>query len=373
MRHSQIATLAVATLLSLPILSSHVQAQDFLYVGDLKTGSLLRYSAILNNGSLSFSPFGLNGNTSDPAYITNAGVTEGVHGTGTTLITSQQIGANNFRLSRFSRATGAFINFVTSQQFAGIGNLAVTNDAQYAYVPDESGNRLYRVNIATGATNSVAMSGVHDVQIGPDGYVYATAYSKNSGVVRFSADLSSSSLIVAPGADGLTRPAGVVVSGNTLYVAQNKTSPTSQVHKYTLNGDAPATHVAQATSDLLSFSFGMEMGQDSNLYIAVPGSYLNPINANQIVKMNLSGTFGPATTSSVAILYPGTVNGNTYEPGDDQANVIWPKYIKFSSNFAQANDPGFVIPEVGSIALLLTGGLPLLGVVVARRRKLGKV
>lgn len=379
MHRSIFIRLALATACALPLFARTALAQDFLYVGDLKTGTLLRYSATMVNGSLEFAPFGINGNTTDPAYIANDGVTEGVHGTGNTLITSQITGGS-FRLSRFDRVTGSFVNFVTPQTFGGIGNLALTNDAKYAYVPDESASRLYRVDVATGTVISTPMSGVHDVQIGPDGNIYATAYSANSGVRMYKPDFSEFSpgvnfvQVVAPGANGLTRPAGVVVSGNTLYVAQNKVSITSQVLKYTLNGDAPATFVGEVTSDLLSFTFGMEMGQDNNLYVAIPGTFYQNAGPNQIVKIDLSLPFGTSSAVSQAILYPGTANEGTYNtnanPSDDQVNVIWPKYIKFSSNFAQANDPGFVvIPESGSIALLLAGGAPLAGIVAIRRRK----
>ncbi|MBC7805152.1 MAG: hypothetical protein H7145_03275 [Akkermansiaceae bacterium] len=348
------------------------EPSDFLFVGDLRTGTLFRYGAENINGTLAFTPYGLNGNTTDPAYIANQGVTEGVHGTGNTLITSQKIG-NDFRISRFDRATGAFISFVSPQVFAGIGNLALTNDATTTYVPDESGNRLYRVDVATGnILSSAAMTGVHDVQIGADGFIYATAYSGNSGVRRYTADLSSFAQIVAPGNNGLTRPAGVVVSGNTLYVAQNSQTVNAKVYKYTINGNNTATYDTQVTSSLLSFSFGMEQGPDNNLYVAIPGTFTGQGGPNQIAKLDLTNGFSQANTVvTTAILYPGVNSSPTYT--STASNVIWPKYIKFSSNFAQANDPGvaIVVPETGSIVLLLTGGLPLVGMVLRRRKLTG--
>ncbi len=372
MRRSIIVSLAVAATVSLPIFSHIVWAAEpnnFLFVGDLKTGTLFRYSADPAGSSLALTPYGLNGNTSDPAYIVGQGVTEGVHGTGNTLITTQKIG-NTFRLSRFDRNTGAFIGFVTSKVFSGIGNLALTNDAKTAYVPDESANTLYRVDIATGAILSqVSMTGVHDVQIGADGFIYASAYSGNSGVRRYSADLGSVSQIVAPGANSLTRPAGMVISGNTLFVAQNSQTQNAQVYQYTINGNNTATYNTQVTSSLLSFSFGMEKGPDGNLYVAVPGSYTGQGGPNQIVKLDISNGFSQANTAATtAILYPGTGTSTTYT--STATNTIWPKYIKFSSNFAQANDPGFiVVPESGSIALLLIGSVPIVGLVALRRKR----
>ena len=341
---------------------------NFLFIGDLNTGTLLRYDAEVVGGNISLTPYGLNGNTSDPAYIIGQGVTEGVHGTGNTLITSQHIGSTWY-ISRFDRETGAFINHVSAQTFGGIGNLALTNDAKTAYVPDEAGDRLWRIDIATGVVlSSVAMTGVHDVQIGADGFIYATAYRGSSGVRRYSADLSSFAQIVADGDNGLNRPAGVVISGNTLYVAQNSQTINAKVYQYTLNGSSAATYNTQVTSSLLSFSFGMEMGPDGNLYVAVPGTFTGQGGPNQIVELNLSNGFSQANTAvTSALTFNGTDSSSTYKGA--QTSVIWPKYIKFSSNFAQANDPGYTAPEPGSIALFLTAGLPLAGVVVRRRRR----
>jgi hypothetical protein len=344
---------------------------NYLFVGDLNTGTLLRYNADLVSGSLALTPYGLNGNTADAAYITGQGVTEGVHGTGDTLITSQHLNGQ-WNISRFDRFTGAFINYVTPQIFQGIGNIALTNDAKTVYVPDEAGNRLYAINVATGAViNSVAMSGVHDVQIGPDGFIYAAAYGANSGVRRYSADLTSFSQIIAPSAspgnaNTLYRPAGMVISGNTLYVAQNILGTGSSVFKYQLNGSSAATFDSKVSSSLLTFTFGMEEGPDGDLYIAVPGTFGGQSGQNRIVKVDLASNFSQSAVTA-ALTYPGTNPSSTYI--NDDTNVIWPKYIKFSTNFAQANDPGnpLAAPEPGSLALLL----PLMGVVkmVLKRRK----
>lgn len=362
---SCLAAGTLTLLLAAPRSASAAAPSQFLFVGDLKTGTLLRYNA--DPGANYLTPYGLNGNLADPAYIVGAGVTEGVHGTGNTLITSQHLG-NTWNVSRFDRNTGAFISHVTSQTFGGIGNLALTNDAKFVYVPDEANNTLYRIDVATGAVlSSVAMTGVHDVQIGADGFIYATAYSGNSGVRRYTADLGSFAQIVAPGANGLTRPAGVVVSGSNLYVALNSTTQPSKIYRYVLDGNNAAAFDTTVTSSLLSFSFGMEKAADGNLYIAVPGSFIGAGGPNQIVKVDLTGTGTfSASSATVALTYPGTTDSTTYTSA--ATNIIWPKYIKFSTNFAQANDPG-IAPEPGSIALFLTAGLPIAGIVVRRRRR----
>ena len=357
-----------------PLAARAAEPTDFLFVGDLKTGTLLRYGVSSIGGSLALTPYGLNGNLNDAAYIVGQGVTEGVHGTGNTLITSQHVG-NTWYISRFDRFTGAFINHVSAQTFGGIGNIALTNDAKTVYVPDESGNKLYRIDVATGTVlSSVTMAGVHDIQIGADGFIYAAAYSRNSGVIRFSADLSTSTTIVAPattselaspGPTTLYRPAGMVVTGSTLYINQNILGTGASVFKYDLNGGSPATFNAKVSSPLLAFTFGMEQGPDGNLYIAVPGTYPGANGSDLIAKVTVANIFSNSTVST-ALTYPGTVNSTTYT--SDDTNIIQPKYIKFSQNFAQANDPG-VAPEPGSIALFLTAGLPLAGLVARRRRK----
>ncbi len=73
------------------------------------------------------------------------------------------------------------------------------------------------------------------------------------------------------------------------------------------------------------------------------------------------------TVATSALTFAGTTTGTTYQGA--QTSVIWPEYIKFITNFAQANDPGYTAPEPGSITLFLTAGLPLAGVVVRRRRR----
>ena len=349
--------------------TAHAEPSQFLFVGDLKTGTLLRYNA--DPGASFLTPYGLNGNLSDPAYITGQGVTEGVHGTGNTLITSQNLNGT-WHISRFNRFTGAFVGYVSTKTFGGIGNLALTNDATTVYVPDESGNTLYRIDVATGnVLSSTAMTGVHDVQIGADGFIYATAYKGGNGVRRYKADLSSYDQIVAPGANGLDRPAGVVVSGNNLFVAQNSQTQPSSVYRYTLNGGNAATYQTQVTSSLLSFSFGMEMGPDNNLYIAVPGSFIGAGGPNQVVKIDLTNGFSSSSPASVAIAYPGTTNSTTYTSAS--TNIIWPKYIKFSSNFAPANDPGALnitaAPEPGSVSLLGVGFVGMVGMIARRKAK----
>lgn len=358
----------VGAALGLASAAHAAEPSQFLFVGDLNTGTLLRYSA--DAGPSFLTPYGLNGNTSDPAYIVGQGVTEGVHGTGNTLITSQNLNGT-WHISRFDRFTGAFIGYVSPQPFKGIGNIALTNDAKTVYVPDEADSTLYRVDVATGnVLAAVPMNGVHDVQIGADGFIYATAYNGNSGVRRYSADLSAFDQIVLPGANGLNRPAGVVVSGNTLYVAQNSQTQNASIYQYTLNGSNAATYQTQLTSSLLSFSFGMELGPDNNLYVAVPGTYTGQGGPNRIVQIDLTNGFSSSSPASTAILYSGTNPSTTYT--STSTNVIWPKYIKFSSNFATANDPGVAAtaPEPGTFALLTLGTLAGAGSLIVRRKRL---
>ncbi len=355
-----------------------IASGDYLYVGDYYNQSLDRYAYSLDaNGNLTLTAAGT---TAGSAVFITGGIKEGLQGTNDDLIVVTGGGATLTRYDFNGNVIGqiAVKNANgTAHTFAGIGNVAITSDGKYLYAPEETNSVIDKVDLATGTIVATAsLAGAHDVAIGADGTVYGAGYANNTGVVTFDANLDSSSKnqLIAAGLDGLTRPSGMSIdSSGSLYVMQNENgngaSVADGVYHFNISGSgtsATASLLSDPTNTALKFSFGTAIGPDGNLYIATLGDFngRNSTYSNGVYEYNINtqavteAVVGGTNFTGTA----GSLTGSTPGP----SGLYGPKYLKFSTNFVNANDAGLV-PEPSTFAILSVGLMA--GIGLFRRRK----
>ena len=182
---------------------------------------------------------------------------------------------------------------------------------------------------------SLVTDASHDVAVGPDGSVYATHFQNNTGVLKFSPNLTTFTKFVNPGDHGLKQPSGMVVdaSGN-LWVSNIGTGTGAFVNEY----DSSGTFLRSvATNDK---PIGLALGPgDGNIYVAEFGS-------NTI----------------------GKIEGGVRTTFIDRPNAgISPKYLEFTENCIAA------VPELETLPLFLTGLSFLASLSVRRTRRLTRL
>ncbi len=348
------ATMIVALTGLMAGLSTPSQADNFLYVGDYGSGVLHRFDAsssalAASQGKLPDSP-----NNVDPFIAASYHVTEGVHGTNNTLLVTTNVSGVGPRLARFRRDNGAFISYVGTKTYSGIGGIAITSDANHVYIPDEAGNTLYRINTIDGSiASSVGLTGIHDVVVSPDGsYILAAGYAHASGytvggtaysVLKFNADLTNETGFIKlndAATGNLTNPTGMAFAADgSLFVGNNKRSSTvdSSIFHFNSNG----TYINKVTDHKLDGIFGVDYGPDGNIYASgLASAYGAPTSFDCVVKYNLAYKTG----NTLDIYNSNAVSA--YLLGNQAVS----KYLKFDTNFAPANDPA--TPEPGTLGLL---------------------
>lgn len=364
------------------VLAGDVQAQtDFLYITDYGGGNLDRYSFNYNSLTHTISgltPDGLNGSTTNAVFIAG-GIKEGIQGTHNDIIVVATGGNSLVRYDLNGHVIGA-IPILTSggspYTLNGVGNVIITPDGKFMYVPEATAGKIDKIDMLTGKiVTSVNFAGAHDILLGPDGTLYAAAYtgsnSGSSGVWTFDSNLGSKTQLIASGNNGLTAPTGLSMKGSVLYVNQN-VAPTSanSVYEYSIGSAGPlhtATFLNHFSSANLQFIFGSDFGPDGNLYIASLGGASgrnDPGHTDGVYEFN--------TTTDVTSLFiagePGTsVNANG--PAGP-SGLYSPKYLQFGTNFISANDPGapaIHTPEPGTVALFCS--FAVAGAGWRRRRK----
>lgn len=348
-----------AGLLSLSFVARAADFTGFLYVSDYKAANLDRYSYTYNSSTNTISnitPAGYGGNTSNATFITG-GIKEGLQGTHNDIIIVNTGGASLTRYDMNGNAIGT-INVKngdgTAHTFSGIGNVVITHDGKYLYAPEESGNKIDKIDLATGKiVASIAFAGAHDLAIAADGTLYAASYSQNNGVFVLPSDLSSKTLLIAPSDNGLTSASGIsVASDGSLYIQKNQGSGPDGVYHYLISGSgtsATATFDAGSSltsSSALHFTFGNNIGPDGNLYIAALGGASgrsgNTTYTDGVYMFNTS-------TLAVSRVIDGGVNSGV--PGGP-SGLESPKYLQFGFNFVPADDPGAPgVPEPSGVLM----------------------
>jgi hypothetical protein len=261
------------------------------------------------------------------------------------------------KIVRVDATTGAIVNpnFITG--LSGVANTAFSTDGRILYVAEESGNRLDAYNSITGALiNRVTFTGAHDVIVGNNGSVYATAYGSSTpasqGVVEFSADLSSHSTFIGVGNNNLYHATGMAFDNNGNFWVANAGSIRSQpsapkdfVSEYTAAG----VFVKTVTNAGIINPFDLSNAGDGTIAVSAFGTIgqTSPYNGS-ILKIN-------TTTDAVSTFIAAGI-------GNDQAGLN-PKYVSFEADCVTYS----AVPEPSSLALALVGSLGFAIFAVRRR------
>jgi hypothetical protein len=176
-------------------------------------------------------------------------------------------------------------NFITG--LSGVANIALSNDGHVLYVTQEKAGTISEYNSLTGALiKSINFAGAHDVLVGKDGSVYATAYGSSSvvsqGVWKYNADLTAGTQFIARNDNGLTRATGMAFdNAGNLWVANagtiNNGGGTNFVAEYTSGGVFTQKIMNDSSNHLLNV-FGLTRAENGNLYAASFGSSVGSLD-----------------------------------------------------------------------------------------------
>jgi hypothetical protein len=237
-------------------------------------------------------------------FVSGLGGTEGV--SCVKLSSNELYAANNgSSIHVYNLTTGLPIRTFTVSGASNIAAISFSIDGSVLYVADYGGSHIFGVNPSNGTViyhaNTTAS---HDVRVGPDGYVYATYFSSNTGVVRFSKDLTTQTQFVAPGDHGLTRAAGMAFDATGNLWVTNFANPGGFISAYQ-NSAGVSTYLG-TVPDNLGSPLGLDLGPDHNIYVA-------NFHLNTISKIDIAG--------------------GTYQLSNFiTTNLSNPKYVNFSEN-----------------------------------------
>jgi hypothetical protein len=388
----------------LPLVAQAADFTGFLYVTDYKAATLNRYRYDYHQATNTIDnilPYGVNGNTSSSVFVSST-IKEGLQGTKNDIIVVNSGGST---LTRYD-LNGAIIGTInvknangTAYTLRGIGNVVITQDGNYLYAPEEAGNRIDKIDLATGKIVAfTSFTGAHDLALAADGTIYASAYNNadttntsanTQGVFALPSDLSSRKQIIGPAPttgnplspnnlNGLTGPSGIsVASDGSLYIQQNVHNNGAGtgggpdgVYHYSTSGSGTGTTAAFVKSTFdpsLHFTFGNNIGPDGNLYIAALGGASgrggNDGYTEGVYKFDTSN-FGV----SLAIAGRTEANPQTGTPTQSANGLVSPKYLQFGFNFVPVDDPGAPSTPEPSGALAGLGFLGMVGGGMLRTR-----
>ena len=289
LRTSTMTTIAKHLILAVALLggltaSAQAQATNTLYIGDLGGQTVLRYDATTITN-----PTAING-PGNP-WLSNfspEGITAGVNGlpgSNSSILFVANDSAGTIKTVNANASTNPVINsdFITVPPGAGrtvgiVAGISVSSDGHYLYVADQSANEILKYNTVTGAlVASASLPGAHDVLAAPDGSVYASGFGQDDGVVKFNANLTSSTQFIAPDAHGLTNASGLVLDGaGNLWVSNTDLSHpgNSLVEEYSTTGPTGSLLMTVSGSPLFN-PLGLTLGPDGNIYVANLGDLSN--------------------------------------------------------------------------------------------------
>ena len=202
----------------------------------------------------------------------------------------------------YNLTTGGSLRNMAIAGATRIAAMSFSIDGSILYLADYAGGHIFGVNPSNGNVIYTASPGiygpVHDVRVGPDGFVYATYFSRHTGVFRYSMDLSTRTQFVANGDHGLTSAGGMAfdASGN-LWVSNFASNGFVSVYQ---NTAGVSTYLFTISG--IGAGLGIDLGPDHNIYIA-------DFNGNKVNKIDVvGGTYAVTTIIDMYLSYPKYVN-----------------------------------------------------------------
>jgi hypothetical protein len=241
--------------------------------------------------------------------------------------------------------TGAFLRTFKSNSSGGpqlntVGALSLSPDGKLLYAADYGASgRIYAFDTSTGAVkwdSDVAFPNHpwHDVRVGPDGFVYATQFFPNpDGVWRFSPDLTTKTLFIPPGDNGLNHPAGMTFDRTGHLWVSNCFAGTNgnQVSEYDATTGAFVQKVVNSTTPgnhtkALSNPLGLDIGppNPSSRYGDI---YVASLSSNAVLRIQDVSPYGLTLNDAITEVDP--------VHSDSQ-----PKYLAFRSNCVEYHKVG---------------------------------
>jgi hypothetical protein len=201
------------------------------------------------------------------------------------------ISNNSSTIAVYDQVTRQFLNnLVTLTGGASVAGMALSLDGKLLYAAD--GQRIVAVDTTTGnVAASVNMSRAHDVIVGPDGSVYASAFPANAGVLKFSPTLTNQTTFIAGGSTNLNLHAAAGMAfdatGTRFFVSQFDAN-NSAVAEYSVSNSGAATFLQTIAFPNGTSPLGLALGPDGNIYTA-------NFNANTIGKIDLANNNAVST------------------------------------------------------------------------------
>jgi WD40 repeat protein len=192
---------------------------------------------VANFGDGTIKRFDDAGNLIPGTYITGLGSSEGV--ACIKLSSNELYVANNSgTIHVFDLATGAPITSFAVAGAQSIAAMSFSIDGSVLYAADYGAGMIFGVNPNSphNVIYHAPTTASHDVRVGPDGYVYATHFLNQTGVVRFSKDLTTSTQFVAYNDHGLARAGGLAFDGSGNLWVTDFTNPGAFISEYQNSG-----------------------------------------------------------------------------------------------------------------------------------------
>jgi DNA-binding beta-propeller fold protein YncE len=225
-------------LLALAGTTSSNASADVVYVGDYSSNQIRRFDD--TGASISPVPWATGLQTEGLACLM------GAPGPFAHLVYAADPGSGRILLLDETKSVNPVVNanFITGLN--GVANIALSNDGHILYVAQENAGTISEYNSITGSfIKSINFLGAHDVLVGQDGSVYATAYGSaaiaSQGVWKFSANLTGGVQFIARNDNGLNRATGMAFdNAGHFWVANagtiNNGGGTNFVSEYTSAG-----------------------------------------------------------------------------------------------------------------------------------------
>ncbi len=295
-------TMSIAGLLVLGAASS--ASAQYAYVSDVGNGNIDRLDAITG------------------AFVAPTPFITGSSGQGLTAVGNVIYTGKDKAILTFNHTTGAALGTFVSNTPDNILTVVTSHDKSVLYTTNYGSVNSY--DLATGTVHHTgATPDAWGVDVAPDNSVYvANGWSSgnntgvNSGVYKFSADLSSSSVIVAPGDHGLVRGSGLVFAKDGTFYVANVGDASNGISDFINHYQADGTYIDKLTDPSLNVVFGLAIGPDSNLYaVNLVGNCISRFDTSNDTFKDIFVGPHSGVTSFPKTLYFDESTAATPEPG----------------------------------------------------------